>query len=579
MIEAGTGKADITAFKKGVGMMGYGQYAQKVEAIESNLFARAYVFRDTDTGKKVVFVNAEICFITISIKSGVIKKLQKEHPEFNYDLDNVLLTAQHTHSAPGGYGHYPFYNFSIPGFVPEVYQTIVDGITDAIVKAEKALTPANVYIGSSVFEPETDVAFNRSMKAYNANPDVERLDKKDNHLAIDREMTLMRIDDLEGKPIGCINWFGVHTTTVGNNLLKICADNKGYASRFFEDHIDKGKENGDFLAAFSQGPCGDVSPNYIWIPKGKKMRGKYEDDYESAKYNGRLQFNKAKEIYEQIVKNKPINKVGIDYGLLNVDFSNVHIDSEFTNDKQGEKTGSACMGVSFFLGHPTDGRGMSSFLGYLAIFLSTLVKYYEYLKAIFMSRENRNKIFEKYKRHGKKHIMAETGEKKMFGNRNIKNLIVPSWVDKTIAIFKQHYKNGGLNGKPWTPQILPLQIIIIGNTAIAGIPAEITTIAGRRLKKTIYDILKERNVERVIISPYANSYSGYITTYEEYQVQGYEGGHTVFGEWTLAAYQTKFKELALQMLKNEPERNLDTGVSPVEFTEEELEKRSFPVNE
>ena len=175
--------------------------------------------------------------------------------------------------------------------------------------------------------------------------------------------------------------------------------------------------------------------------------------------------------------------------------------------------------------------------------------------------------------------MDEKGENKMVGKRNIKNLIVPSWVDKTIAIFKQHYKNGGLNGKPWTPQILPLQIIIIGNTAIAGIPAEITTVAGRRLKKTIYDILKERNVERVIISPYENSYSGYITTYEEYQVQSYEGGHTVFGEWTLAAYQTKFKELALQMLKNEPERNLDTGVSPVEFTEEELEKRSFPVNE
>src|SRR3990172_2397567 len=111
MFEAGTGKADITAFKKGVGMMGYGQYAQKVDAIESNLFARAFVFRDTDTGKKVAFVNAEICFITVSIKSGVIKKLQKEYPELKYDYDNVMLTAQHTHSAPGGYSHYPFFNF------------------------------------------------------------------------------------------------------------------------------------------------------------------------------------------------------------------------------------------------------------------------------------------------------------------------------------------------------------------------------------------------------------------------------------------------------------------------------------
>ena len=145
MIEAGTGKADITAFKKGVGMMGYGQYAQKVEAIETNLFVRAFVFCDSDIGKKVAFVSVEICFITISIKSGVIKKLQKEHPELGYDLDNIMLTAQHTHSAPGGYSHYPLFNFSIPGFVPEVYQTIVDGIADAIVKADKALKPANIY--------------------------------------------------------------------------------------------------------------------------------------------------------------------------------------------------------------------------------------------------------------------------------------------------------------------------------------------------------------------------------------------------------------------------------------------------
>ena len=79
----------------------------------------------------------------------------------------------------------------------------------------------------------------------------------------------------------------------------------------------------------------------------------------------------------------------------------------------------------------------------------------------------------------------------------------------------------------------------------------------------------------MILSPYANAYSGYITTFEEYQVQCYEGGHTVFGEWTLAAFQTKFKELANEMLKKEPERNLDTTTKPVEFSEEELKKRSF----
>ncbi|MBW8050664.1 MAG: hypothetical protein FVQ77_10075 [Cytophagales bacterium] len=631
MIETGTAKTNITTFKKGVGMMGYGQYSQKVEGVETDLFARAFVFLDTATKKKTAFVNVEICFITISIKSAVIKKLQKEYPQSGLNFDNVMLTAQHTHSAPGGYSHYPFYNFSIPGFVTEVFQTIVDGIVDAIIKAEKATKPSNIYIGNGTFEPEIQVAFNRSIKAYNANPDVERLDEKDNHLATDREMILMRIDGMDGKSIGMINWFGVHTTSIGNDNKKISSDNKGYASTYFEESnsyasppltppkggrtgqhftLPQGKSDdkvpplggfrgaGDLgeavTAIFAQGPCGDVSPNYIWDAKRKKLRGKYEDDHESAKYNGKLQYTKAKEIYlsavqagEQAAKNDPVNEKGyewrgIDYGLMYVDFSKVFIDPEFVarignprGDKQEKKTGSPCLGVSFFLGHPTDGKGMPDSLGYLSIFLCTFIKLSDYFKAIFSSKNKRDKIFEKYKIQGRKYIMAETAERKMLGIRNINYLMVPSWVDKSFATFKKQYRIGALNDKPWTPQILPLQIIIIANIAIAGIPTEITTVAGRRLKKTIHEILKQRGVKQVILSPYANAYSGYITTFEEYQVQCYEGGHTVFGEWTLAAFQTKFKQLANEMLKKEPERNLDTATKPVEFSEEELKKRSF----
>ncbi|MFH1319664.1 MAG: neutral/alkaline non-lysosomal ceramidase N-terminal domain-containing protein [Bacteroidota bacterium] len=589
MFEAGTGKADITAYKKGVGMMGYGRYSQKVRKIESNLFARAFVFRDTISGKKVAFVNAEICFITISIKKGVIGKLQKEYPQLDYDFDNVLLTAQHTHSAPGGYSHYALYNFTIPGFVPEVYRKIVDGITEAIVKADETMKPSNLYIGSGVFEPEIDVAFNRSIKAYNANSDVEKLDEKDNHLAIDREMTLLRIDGIQGDHIGMINWFGVHTTNIGNDLNKISSDNKGYASWYFEKSMSEC--NLDIIAAFAQRTCGDVTPNFIWEPKRNRIRGKYEDDFESAKYNGKLQFDKAKEIFEQVGAKQclistpeTIKTGGIDYGLLRVDFSKVQVDNEFTGQAwHGSKpyhayrTGPACLGVSFFKG-AKEGRGISDSLSYIAIFLSASVKFYEYLIALFSSKEKRSKILGKYKIQGRKHIMMEPGERKMFGTGDIKNLFIPSWIDKSIDVFKKHYRSGGLDDSPWTPVVLQLQIIIIGSIAIAGIPAEITTIAGRRLKKTILDILKKRGVTQVIISSYANAYSGYITTYEEYQVQCYEGGHTIFGKWTLAAYQTKFKELALEMLKNETERNLDKGVRPVAFTDEELKKRTYAEN-
>jgi len=578
MTEVGTGKADITAFVKGVGMMGYGQHQQTVEEIETPLSARAFIFKDTESGKKVAFVNAEMCFITLAIKSGVIEKLKAEHPDLEFDNNNVMLTAQHTHSAPGGYSHYAFFNFSIPGFAPSVFNAIVKGITDAIVEANGNLQPAQIRVGKGEFDPEMEVAFNRSMKAYNANHDVEKLDKSQWHLALDRTMTLMRLDSTDGKPLGSINWFGVHTTTVGNDNRKICFDNKGYAAEFFENKMNV--ENADFLSVFAQAPCGDIMPNFIWERKRKKMRGKYKDDFESAQYNGQLQFDKAEEIFDKCGTNPPHENNNIDYGLMYVDFSDVVIDKEFIpenhpgKDKE-QRTGHACMGVAFFKG-TVDGRGLPDVLANITSCLAKTVKVSEHFNSLFYDEEKSAAIKHKYNTQGKKDILVETGERKILGTRNIKKLTPLTWVDPSLGTLKKHYDNGSLNNHPWTPQILPLQIFTFGNIAIVGVPGELTFIAGKRLKTTISEILSKKGIEEVIISPYANAYSGYITTFEEYQHQLYEGGHTVFGEWTHAAYLTKFKTLALEMLKEEAERDFDATTKPPEFSKEEIEKRSFP---
>lgn len=259
MFEAGTGKSDITAFIDGIGMMGYGRDFNTVHGVETPLYARAVALKDPKTGKKVVFVNAEICFITISIKRGVMKRLKRHHSELGYEDHNVMLTAQHTHSGPGGYSHYGFYNLSIPGFVPTVYQKIVEGITEAILAADKDLQPAKISIHKGSFEPELEVGFNRSVKAYNQNPDVKPVSKDESHLAIDREMQLLRIDRPDGSPMAAINWFGVHTTSLPNYNTDINSDNKGYASAFMENAMAEQTGNTDFVSIFAQGVAGDVS--------------------------------------------------------------------------------------------------------------------------------------------------------------------------------------------------------------------------------------------------------------------------------------------------------------------------------
>ncbi|PCJ87832.1 MAG: hypothetical protein COA57_03950 [Flavobacteriales bacterium] len=566
-MEVGVSKKDITCFKKGVGMFGYGMYFHKVKGIETRQFVRAYVFK-AQNGNKVAYVCAEILSCTISVKKGVIKKLQRSHPNLNYDYDNVLIAGTHTHSGPGGYTHYGLYNMSVPGFVPEVYTTIVDGIVESIIEADNAAKPARLYFDKGDFPKEQEIAFNRSINAYNRNADTKEYEEKERHLAVDRTMKLLRIDDLDGNPIGCINWFGVHTTSVGNDLMKICADNKGYAADFMEE--DLGSKH--FIAAFAQAPCGDISPNFVWDARRNRMRGKHVDDYESAKFNGKLQFEKAKEIFEKSTS-KELKVNEIDFAHLNVDFSNIAVNPEFANGHTGKRTGSGCLGVSFFEG-TTDGMGISKALGFMARRIISGIRTYETIKTNFASPEERIRIVEKYEAQGKKHVLIETGNRRLMGIKDLEKLPMPGWVDKTTQIFKEQYKNGSLADKPWVPDVLPLQIIILGNLAIAAMPCEPSTVSGWRLRKTILDVLKERGVEDVIISPYANGYCGYVTTNEEYQEQCYEGGHTMHGEWSLGGYQTKFKELAFELLKPKNDRVFDSK-STDEFTEDELKKRTF----
>jgi neutral ceramidase len=54
------------------------------------------------------------------------------------------------------------------------------------------------------------------------------------------------------------------------------------------------------------------------------------------------------------------------------------------------------------------------------------------------------------------------------------------------------------------------------------------------------------------MSSMTNTYSSYTTTYEEYQVQRYEGASTLYGPHTLDAYIQTAVDLATAMVKGKP---------------------------
>uniref|UniRef100_T1HTG1 Neutral ceramidase n=6 Tax=Rhodnius TaxID=13248 RepID=T1HTG1_RHOPR len=101
----------------------------------------------------------------------------------------------------------------------------------------------------------------------------------------------------------------------------------------------------------------------------------------------------------------------------------------------------------------------------------------------------------------------------------------------------------------WQPSVVSTQLVQLGFIAIACVPGEFTTMSGRRLREKVASCLGLDHPERVIIAGLCNTYSDYITTPEEYQVQRYEGASTIFGPHTLTIYLNQFSKLAEHIKK------------------------------
>lgn len=125
----------------------------------------------------------------------------------------------------------------------------------------------------------------------------------------------------------------------------------------------------------------------------------------------------------------------------------------------------------------------------------------------------------------------------------------------------------------WAPSILPVQILRIGQLVILCVPGEFTTMAGRRLRDAVKMVLasagsKEfNNNVHVVISGLTNTYSQYVTTFEEYQVQRYEGASTLYGPHTLSAYIQEFKKLASSLISGQP---VEAGPQPPDLLDKQI---------
>jgi neutral ceramidase len=553
-------RIDITPEVRGISMLGFGNPHNIVKGVETPINSRVVLIED-NSKKLIFFISFEICFITDSIYFELMEYAKSFHPD-----SIVLSMAQHTHSAPSGYDHYALYNMPTPGFVPKVLNTYLEQTKLAMKEAFENLRPGTWEYCDGKISTQEDVSFNRSMPAYLNNPEVaaENLPTT-SRSAVDKTMRLIKVLDEDKNIIATMNWFAVHATNIPNTNFYISPDNKGYASLDVEKAVFE-KNHYEHVSLFNQGCAGDVSPNFLKSADSGMLRGKYANPFDSAKYNGSIQSQKCLALLEEASEQLGDS---IEFVSCYRDFSNIKPDKKFLpkDAPESARTTEPCHGVAFIQG-TKDGPGIHPALGFLVKILAQIVKYYHILLSFTLPEKDKNKIWNLYRNQAPKSIFVNSGEKTILGISRLSRLPIPSMIDPLLGILKKFDRKGALKELSWTQKVLPVQLYKINNYVIAALPGEITTIAGLRFKRQLESFFGEGT--KVIISPYSNAFCGYIVTPEEYEIQMYEAGHTVFGKWTLPAFQTVLEELCICLR----DKKAPITVEPPKFSIEELELRT-----
>jgi len=189
-------------------------------------------------------------------------------------IENALFAATHTHS--GGpvdsWGDHLTDDKNYIGF-------LIDKSVDAVVLALNNMRPAVLRAGR---EREADISFNRRyyMKdgGLRTNPGVGNPDIVKPAGPIDPDVTVLRIDDLNGNVIGAVTNFACHLDTVGGD--RICADYPGELSRQLKNIYGQ-----NVISLFLTAPCGNI--NHI------DVSGKLPSAGEHYKRMGRVIAGKA----------------------------------------------------------------------------------------------------------------------------------------------------------------------------------------------------------------------------------------------------------------------------------------------
>jgi neutral ceramidase len=511
--------------------MGYADTKQVGSGLRQRLYSRAFIIGDIQhPGDRFVYLVLDTQSGDTAVRYGILDGLASLGSDFAvYGQQNVAVTGTHSHSGPGAWLNYLLPQITSKGFDKQSYRAIVDGAILSIRRAHETLQPGYLTVGSTKV---LGANINRSLYAYLANPEKERAKyniSSEDDGSVEKTLTLLKFQRAsDGKNTGVLTWFPTHgTSMLGNNTL-ISGDNKGVAADLFEKGLSKDDSVAQgFVAGFSQANVGDTSPNVLgaWCEDGTGQecsfknstcsdgksqychaRGplfRIKDNGASSCFEiGKRQFEPARALYDKIDSTgTPITGSSVKSFHTFQDMSNFTF--PLANGSY-VRTCPAALGYSFAAG-TSDGPGAFDFTQNNPNSPNASPMWRVVSGLIKQPSKHQQRC------HFPKPILLDVGE------------ITSPYL--------------------WTPNIVDVQVLRVGQLVIIVSPGETTTMSGRRWKEAIHHsaaslaLSGSSTVEPVVvIGGPANSYTHYIATPEEYSIQRYEGASTLYGAYTLNAY-------------------------------------------
>ena len=535
-LRAGVGKADITP-RTGFYLGGWTRADRTAQGQHTRLFSRALVLERG--GRKVALVQVDL----FMVPAGLVQHIGERLTDRGLSEQNILISASHTHSGPGGYANFPTLNtaapsletatdpFTFAGFFqpsdadPQLYRFLVDQISAAIRRADDDLGPALAGWGSSRIVGLTE---NRSVEAHLADHGIllERgegsaeLDPQGAEHTIDPAVDVLRIDKLLRERVRVkVRVKQRRRTRARRRDRRVPAFTGSVRPRFRVTYRTRTRRV----------PVGGWSN---FADHGTVTKSSFE--FYNADHHG-----SALRVFEDRIRRQ--GRVPAGQEVINVYGNSNEGDMSAGLDRHGPA-------ASDYVGRVEADAMLEAWRNAKANLSATPELDVRWTRVCFCGRQTEG---------GAVAEQPEVGIPFLTGSEEERGPLfditqVPFEGRRAPVELGPHGNKIYPPGASSVPDAVPLLAVRVGPRLLVSIPGEGTKEVGARIRADVLRAVAGAGIEDVVMSGLANEFVLYFTTPEEYARQHYEGGNTHFGKFASNLLKDDLARLAGTLVRGEP---------------------------